>query len=79
VVPGPAAPKENRAPKENDAADDFAFADVFIVGLDPKRAYHVEIDGEEMTEEIADPGGIVSLSSVPPGGLRLGPVPSAAA
>ncbi len=48
---------------------------VFIVGLDPKRAYHVEIDGEEMTEEAADPGGIVYLESVLPGGVRLGPAP----
>ncbi len=52
--------------KENDGA-------VFIVGLDPKRSYHVEIDGEEMIEETADPGGIVYLPSVPPGGVRLGP------
>ena len=49
---------------------------VFIVGLDPKRAYHVEIDGEEMTEEAADPGGIVYLQSVPPGGVRLAPAPA---
>ena len=48
---------------------------VFIVGLEPKRAYHVEIDAEEMTEEFADPGGIVYLPSVPPGGVRLGPAP----
>jgi hypothetical protein len=54
--------------KETDAA-------VFLVGLDPKRAYHVEIDGEEMIEETADPGGIVYLPAVPPGGVRLGPAP----
>jgi hypothetical protein len=48
---------------------------VFIVGLDPKRSYHVEIDGEEMVEETADPGGIVYLPSVPSGGVRLGPAP----
>jgi hypothetical protein len=61
VVPGSRA-------KENDAA-------VFMVGLDPKRSYHVEIDGEEMIEETADPGGIIYLASVPPGGIRLGPAP----
>jgi hypothetical protein len=49
--------------------------DVFLVGLDPRHAYHVEVDGEEMTEETADPGGIVYLASVPPGGVRLGPAP----
>ncbi len=48
---------------------------VFIVGLEPKRGYHVEIDAEEMTEEFADPGGIVYLPSVPAGGVRLGPAP----
>jgi len=61
LVPGPKA-------KENDDA-------VFMVGLDPKRTYHVEIDGEEMIEETADPGGIVYLPSVPAGGVRLGPAP----
>jgi hypothetical protein len=54
--------------KEGDAA-------VFLVGLDPGRSYHVEIDGEEMIEEMADPGGIVYLSAVPPGGVRLAPAP----
>ncbi len=37
---------------------------VFLVGLEPGRAYHVEIDGEEMIEEKADPGGIVFLQDV---------------
>jgi hypothetical protein len=47
--------------------------DVFIVGLEPRKAYHVEIDSEEMFEESADPGGIVYLPAVPPGvGVRLG-------
>jgi hypothetical protein len=67
LVPGLVAPKDGDA-KEADAA-------VFIVGLDPKRSYHVEIDGEEMIEETADPGGIIYLPSVPPGGVRLGPAP----
>jgi hypothetical protein len=58
------------ARQEKDAA-------VFIVGLDPGRSYHVEVDGEEMTEERADPGGIVFLSIVPSGGVRLGPASAA--
>jgi hypothetical protein len=64
LVPGSTA-------KEADAA-------VFMVGLDPRRSYHVEVDGEEMIEETADPGGIIFLPSVPAGGVRLGraPVPA---
>jgi hypothetical protein len=50
--------------KENDTA-------VFILGLDPGSSWHVEVDGEEMTEERADPGGIVYLPAVPGGGVRL--------
>jgi hypothetical protein len=67
LVPGTASPKEGDA-KEAEAA-------VFVVGLDPRRPYHVEVDGEEMIEETADPGGIIYLPSVPPGGIRLGPAP----
>jgi hypothetical protein len=52
------------ARQDNDAA-------VFILGLDPGHSYHVEVDGEEMTEERADPGGIVYLPAVPGGGVRL--------
>jgi hypothetical protein len=59
-------PKE--AGKEGDAT-------VFIVGLDPRSSWHIEVDGEEMIEETADPGGIVYLPAVPPGGVRLGPAP----
>ena len=51
-------------------------ASVFIVGLEPGRSYHVEVDGEEMTEEHADPGGIVYLPAVPSGGVRMGPAPA---
>ncbi len=66
----PPAPKDSRAAADKD--DDAA---VFIVGLEARKPYHVEVDGEEMIEETADPGGIVFLPSVPPGGVRLGPVP----
>jgi hypothetical protein len=77
LVPRIPAPKEDVArDQENEAkAPDAA---VFVVGLDPRRSYHVEIDGEEMIEELADPGGIVYLPSVPAGGVRLGPRPSVA-
>jgi hypothetical protein len=51
-------------------------AAVFVVGLDPGSAWHFEVDGEEMTEERADPGGIIFLSEVPGGGVRFGPAPA---
>jgi hypothetical protein len=34
---------------------------VFIVGLDPRRNYQVEIDDEEVLEAVTDPGGILEL------------------
>jgi hypothetical protein len=68
TVPEPPTPPSQQEEPENGMA-------VFIVGLEPKRGYHVEIDAEEMTEEFADPGGIVYLPSVPAGGVRLGPAP----
>jgi hypothetical protein len=47
--------------------------DVFIVGLEPKRPYHIEVDGQEMVEERADPGGIIYLSALPASAqVRLG-------
>lgn len=63
-VPNPPAPAE----RGNEVA-------VFIVGLNPRQPYHIEVDGEEMIEETADPGGIIYLPLVPPGGVRLGPAP----
>ena len=57
---------------------DEASDDVFIVGLEPRKAYHVEVDGEEMVEETADPGGIMFLPGLPGGvGVRLAPRPNA--
>ncbi|MEP6716467.1 MAG: hypothetical protein ABJC09_12930, partial [Terriglobia bacterium] len=48
-----------------------------IVGLEPKQAYHVEVDGEEMVMERADPGGIIYLPTLPAGaGVRLGLAPA---
>ena len=51
---------------------------VFVVGLEQKRAFHVEVDGEEMVEYRSDPGGIVYLAGVPAGaGVRFGFAPGA--
>ena len=46
---------------------------VFIVGLEPRRTYQVEVDDEEMYEADTDAGGILELE-VPKGkevGLRI--------
>lgn len=50
---------------------------VFILGLEPKRIYQVEIDDEEMFEAVTDSGGILELD-VPRGkpiGVRLRELP----
>ena len=47
---------------------------VFVVGLEPRRAYLVEVDDEEVYEASADPAGILKIDDVPDGrstGLRL--------
>ncbi|HZL57176.1 MAG TPA: hypothetical protein VFC21_08855 [Bryobacteraceae bacterium] len=54
--------KQFRVPKR---PADEATDDVFIVGLEPKRGYHVEVDGQEMVEEHSDPGGIIYLPGLP--------------
>lgn len=80
-------PRASREPLDLDTAYVFfsreakkfsvkASSSVFIVGLDAGKAYHVEVDGEEMIEEKADPGGIVFLQSVQPGGVRFAPRPA---
>jgi hypothetical protein len=50
---------------------------VFVVGLQPKRAYLVEIDDEEMDEVVSDPGGIIRLDPPhrKPVGIRLHEAP----
>lgn len=54
-------------------------ANVFLVGLDAGRAYHLEVDGEEMVESSADPGGIIFLPDIPGNaGVRLGDLPAPA-
>ncbi len=47
---------------------------VFVVGLEPRRAYLVEVDDEEVYEAAADPAGTLQLDDVPHGrttGVRL--------
>ncbi len=60
--------KKFRVPKRN---KEEAFDDVFIVGLQPGKAYNVEVDGQEMAEEVSDPGGIIYLAQVPAGVMVL--------
>jgi hypothetical protein len=38
-------------------------ANVFLVGLAPKRAFEVEVDDEELAELTSDPGGILPVLS----------------
>jgi hypothetical protein len=59
---GPSARKFRLTPDEEEA--------VFIVGLEPRRTYQVEIDDEEMFEAVTDPGGILELD--PPHGKEVG-------
>jgi hypothetical protein len=47
---------------------------VFIIGLEPRRTYRIEVDDEEMFEAAADPGGVLELDDVPHGkpiGVRM--------
>ena len=47
---------------------------VFVAGLEPRRAYLVEVDDEEMYEAAADPAGILQIDDFPHGraaGVRL--------
>ena len=54
--------------------------DVFIVGLEPHRKYHIEIDDEEMFEAVTDPGGILFFPGLRGGVmLRMSPSPMGAA
>ncbi|HLK69921.1 MAG TPA: hypothetical protein VKU19_41110 [Bryobacteraceae bacterium] len=51
---------------------------VFLVGLEPKKNYLVEVDDEEMYEAAADPAGIIDVE-VPRGrevGIRISPAPT---
>ena len=56
--------------------DDLPQDDVFIIGLNAKRRYHVEVDGEGMLETASDVGGIVYLPGLPAGAsVRFGLAP----
>lgn len=47
---------------------------IFVVGLDPKRTYQIEIDDEEVYDAAADPSGILVLDQIPWGrtaGVRI--------
>jgi hypothetical protein len=53
--------------------DGLALDDVFVIGLEPKRRYHVEVDGEGMFETASDVGGIIYVSGLPAGAqVRFG-------
>ncbi len=53
------------AADDSGSGPDEALDDVFIVGLEPRRRYHVEVDHEGMVEAVSDPGGIVYLPGLP--------------
>ena len=60
-----------------DRKGDDAVDDVFIIGLEKKRRYHVEVDGEEMFEATSDVGGIVYLPGLPASAVvRFGLAPA---
>jgi hypothetical protein len=69
VALGPGGRKFRVAMDEEGAA--------FIVGLEPRATYQVEVDDEEMFEAVTDPGGIIELD-LPHGkaaGIRIREAP----
>lgn len=47
---------------------------IFVIGLEPKRTYQIEIDDEELYEATADRAGILELDDIPwgrPAGVRI--------
>lgn len=60
-----------------DWKEKFSFSEpeaVFVVGLEPKHTYKIEIDDEEMYEASSDEAGILELDDVPAGraaGVRI--------
>jgi hypothetical protein len=70
---------ERRKPDVNrdDTSGDDPVDDVFIIGLEPKRRYHVEADGEGMFEVSSDVGGIIYVPGLPAGAeVRFGLAPA---
>jgi hypothetical protein len=60
------------APKFRVTLDDSI--PVFVIGLEPRQRYEIEVDDEEMFDAAADAGGILELDDVPQGrstGIRL--------
>jgi hypothetical protein len=59
-----------------DKAAELLLDDVFVVGLEPKRRYHVEADGYGMLETSSDVGGIIYMPGLPAGAeVRFGLAP----
>ncbi|MEO8026635.1 MAG: hypothetical protein ABI823_09175 [Bryobacteraceae bacterium] len=69
---GPATFLAVTAPAKFDV-DEEEPATLFLMGLDPRTAYDVEIDDEEMSEEWSDAGGVLALHFPSPikAGVRL--------
>ncbi len=69
----------DRKPKESSDSDQTIdpVDDVFIIGLEPKRRYHIEADGDGMFEVSSDIGGIIYLPGLPAAAVvRFGPAPA---
>ncbi len=87
-VPSRPAPAPGKGDPNGDSQDSGAGAttpvavgdaldDVFIIGLEPRRKYHVEVDGEGMFEAGSDLGGIVYMPGLPAGAqVRFGLAPA---
>ncbi len=71
-------PEPSRGDSDPTAPEnDIPLDDVFIIGLEPTRRYHVEVDGEGMLEASSDIGGIVYLPGLPAGAeVRFGLSPA---
>ena len=70
----PDRPKPEAAAEDKNGDD--AVDDVFIIGLEPNRPYHVEADGMGMFEVSSDVGGIIYVPGLPAGAVvrfRLAP------
>ncbi len=71
----PARPQPTAAPTDSEQGAVDALDDVFIIGLDARRRYHVEADGEGMFGASSDGGGIIYLPGLPAGAqVRFAPV-----
>jgi hypothetical protein len=77
-IPARRPPEVNPLDKgPDDPATPDALDDVFIIGLEPNRRYHVETDGEGMLEASSDVGGIVYLPGLPASAeVRFGLAPT---